>query len=426
MQFSKHWHSWVRSAKLWLIIGIGVKRWLVMLGIGTLFLGGGLVYLLLWLYQQAIISSELFRIIALSAVPDGVRIGFLLLVGGGLLMTGVIQLGRSLVAPFRRPGEDVGNVLVRYRQRNRGPRIVTIGGGTGMPELLRGLKAHTNNITAIVTVADDGGSSGRLRRELGVLPPGDFRNNIAALARDEELMTGLMQYRFGETVDADAPSQLRGHTLGNLLIAALTGLTGSFDEALFSMNRVLAMRGRVIPATLDDVTLVAHIRTATGVELVVGESEIPKKQGKIERVMLEPQTVRVYPPALQAILQADMIVMGPGSLYTSVMPNLLVRDIVLALEQAQGKRVYVCNATTQRGETDGYSLSDHVAAITRHTSPTVVQIALADQGNGVLVDEVENVRVISADLTASKRPDRHDGAKVAALLIELLENEKSS
>ncbi len=423
MQLDKHWRSWVRSLRLWLIIGIGVKRWLVMLGFGTLFLGGGLVYLLLWLYQQNFISADLFRIIALSSLSDGLRIGILLLLGSGLLLTGTIQLGRSLVAPFRRPGEDIGNVLLRYRQRNRGPRIVTIGGGTGMPELLRGLKVHTNNITAIVTVADDGGSSGRLRRELGVLPPGDFRNNIAALARDEELMTGLMQYRFGEAVDASTPSQLKGHTLGNLLIAALTGLTGSFDEALFSMNRVLAMRGTVIPATLDDVTLVAHIRTATGVERVVGESEIPNTAGKIERVMLEPQSVRVYPPALRAILQADMIIMGPGSLYTSVIPNLLVRDIVRALEQARGKRVYVCNVAAQPGETDGYSLSDHVNAIVNHSSDKVVQIAVAHHGNGVLVDDVENVRVISADLASTTRKDRHDGAKVAALLIELLENE---
>lgn len=423
MQFGNRWRSWVRSLRLWLIVGIGVKRWFLMVGVGTLFLGGGLAYLILWLRQQQIISPELFRLIVLSSLPDGVRIGFLLIVGGGFLLIGVIQLGRSLVAPFRRPGEDVGNVLLRYRQRNRGPRIVTIGGGTGMPELLRGLKVHTNNITAIVTVADDGGSSGRLRRELGMLPPGDFRNNIAALARDEELMTGLMQYRFGSAIDAETPSQLRGHTLGNLLIAALTGLTGSFDEALYSMNRVLAMRGRVIPATLDDVTLVAHVRTENGIERIVGESEIPHAGGKIERVMLEPQTVRVYPPALRAILQADMIVMGPGSLYTSVMPNLLVRDIVRALEQARGKRVYVCNATAQPGETDGYSLADHVAAIIDHTSPTVVQIAIAQRGGGVKVDEVPNVRVISADLASPTRQDRHDGAKVAAVLIGLLENE---
>lgn len=424
MQFGKQWRSWIRSLKLWLIIGIGVKRWIVMLGIGTLFLGGGLVYLILWLYQSGVISIRLFRLVALSSLPDGLRIGFLLLAGGLLMLIGVVQLGRSLVAPFRRPGEDVGDVLLRYRQRNRGPRIVTIGGGTGMPELLRGLKHYTNNITAIVTVADDGGSSGRLRRELGVLPPGDFRNNIAALARDEELMTGLMQYRFGEAVDADVPSQLKGHPLGNLLIAALTGLTGSFDEALYSMNRVLAMRGRVLPSTLDNVTLVAHVRTDDGVQRVVGESEIPHIPGKIEQVMLEPQRVRAYPPALRAILQADMIVMGPGSLYTSVIPNLLVRDLVSALEQARGKRVYVCNSAPQKGETDGYTLSDHVAAITRHTSKKVIQIAVAHKGSSVQVDEVENVRVISADLASQKRSDRHDGAKVAALLVGLLENEK--
>ena len=322
------------------------------------------------------------------------------------------------------------------------PRIVAIGGGTGMPGLLRGLTAYTHNITAVVTVADDGGSSGRLRRELGLLPPGDFRNNMAALSRDEALMTQLLQYRFGSSVSGGdehgAQGDLRGHAFGNLLLAALAGITGSFDEALLAAQRVLAMRGRVVPSTLEHVTLVAEVLVARGgetavLERVVGESAIPKAGGKIQRVDLEPANVRAYPPALRAIFQADLIVMGPGSLYTSILPNLLISDLAEALKHARAPKVYVCNLATQPGETDGYTVADHVHALLDHIPAGCLDMVLAndnlslaaDVGGGrtMFVQPVAPrgaVRLVTADLVDEKRPWRHDSQKVAKRVMELL------
>lgn len=322
------------------------------------------------------------------------------------------------------------------------PRIVAIGGGTGMPGLLRGLTAYTHNITAVVTVADDGGSSGRLRRELGLLPPGDFRNNMAALSRDEALMTQLLQYRFGSSVSGGdengAPGDLRGHAFGNLLLAALAGITGSFDEALLAAQRVLAMQGRVVPSTLEHVVLVAEVLVAregeTAVlERIVGESAIPKAGGKIQRVDLEPANVRAYPPALRAIFQADLIVMGPGSLYTSILPNLLISDLAEALKHARAPKVYVCNLATQPGETDGYTVADHVHALLDHIPAGCLDMVLAndnlslaaDAGGGrtVFVQPVPprgEVRLVTADLVDEKRPWRHDSQKVAKRVMELL------
>lgn len=322
------------------------------------------------------------------------------------------------------------------------PRIVAIGGGTGMPGLLRGLTAYTHNITAIVTVADDGGSSGRLRRELGLLPPGDFRNNMAALSRDEALMTQLLQYRFGSSVSSGdepgAQGELRGHAFGNLLLAALTGITGSFDEALLAAQRVLAMRGRVVPSTLEQVELVADVlvggegETAV-VHHIVGESAIPKAGGKIQRVGLEPANVRAYPAALRALFQADLIVMGPGSLYTSILPNLLISDLAEALKHARAPKVYICNLATQPGETDGYTVADHVHALLDHIPAGCLDMVLANDnlsfppsvggGHTVFVQPVpprDEVRLITADLVDEQRPWRHDSEKVAKRVMELL------
>ena len=316
--------------------------------------------------------------------------------------------------------------------RRRGPKIVAIGGGTGMPSFLRGIKQYTDNITAIVTVADDGGSSGRLRRELGVLPPGDFRNNIAALARDEALMTQVLQYRFGGNVGGNGNNELQGHSFGNLLLAALAGVTGSFDEALLAAERVLAMQGRVLPSTLEDVTLVADILTEEGVQQVVGESAIPKVNGRIQKVFLQPNTVRAYPPALKAVFQADLIVMGPGSLYTSILPNLLVPDLSEALRHARAIKVYICNLATQPGETDNYSVADHVATLLDHIPTECLDMALAndnlsippDRGGGstVYVQPLPppRLKLVTADLVDESRPWRHDSAKLAQAVINLL------
>jgi uncharacterized cofD-like protein len=321
---------------------------------------------------------------------------------------------------------------------SQGPRLVAIGGGTGMPNLLRGLRHYTGQITAVVTVADDGGSSGRLRRELGVLPPGDFRGNIAALSRDEELMTQLLQYRFGGSVSQAGRQggDLQGHAFGNLLLAALAGITGSFDEALLAAQRVLAMRGQVIPSTLEQVTLAADILIEneagqTELQRVSGESAITHANGRIQRVELEPANPRAYPPALKAIFQAEIILIGPGSLYTSILPNLLIPDLAQALKHARAPVVYICNLATQAGETSGYDVADHVRALHEHIPDLALDVVLANDnwdappealGRTAFVPlaEVPDVRIQTADLLDITRPWRHDSAKLAAAVMALL------
>lgn len=420
-----------RLWRLWLTVGMGVKRWLIVLIGGGMLIGLAALSLLAWGRSAGWLTPAWHALLTLDFLPTGWRILAPLVLGLGLLALAVERLGARLVAPFRRPDEAIAESLYNYSQGRRGPRVVAIGGGTGIPGLLRGLKAYTSNITAIVTVADDGGSSGRLRRELGLLPPGDFRNNIAALARDETLMTQLMQYRFGASLTAEEPGPLRGHAFGNLLLAALTGITGSFDQALLAMERVLAMRGRVMPFTLQPVTLVADVLTAAGLQRVVGESHIPEAGGRIQRVYVEP-TPRAYPPALQAILQADMVVMGPGSLYTSVLPNLLAPELAEALRHTRALRVYVCNLATQPGETDDFSVADHVAALTAHVSADIFDLVLAnnnlsippDTGGGhtLYVPPVPpaNLPMHALDLVDAQRPWRHDSAKVARAVMDLL------
>lgn len=420
-----------RLWRLWLTVGMGVKRWLILLIGGGMLVGLAGLSVLAWGRTSGWLTPAWHTLLTLDFLPVGWRVLAPLLLGLGLLALAVERLGARLVAPFRRPDEAIAESLYRYSQGQRGPRVVAIGGGTGMPGLLRGLKTYTNNITAIVTVADDGGSSGRLRREFGLLPPGDFRNNIAALARDEALMTQLMQYRFGASLTAEEPGQLRGHAFGNLLLAALTGITGSFDQALLAIERVLAMRGRVMPSTLQPVTLLADVLTEAGVQRVAGESHIPEAGGRIQRVYLEP-TPRAYPPALQAILQADIVVMGPGSLYTSVLPNLLAPELAEALRHTRALRVYVCNLATQPGETDDFSVADHVAALTAHVSADILDLVLAnnnltippDTGGGqtVYVAPVAPpvIPMLAIDLVDEQRPWRHDSAKVARAVMDLL------
>jgi uncharacterized cofD-like protein len=307
---------------------------------------------------------------------------------------------------------------------------VAIGGGTGLPALLRGLKEHTDHLTAIVTVADDGGSSGRLRRDLGVLPPGDFRNNIAALARDEALITQLFQYRFGE-------GGLEGHSLGNLFITALSEVTGSFEQALVESSRVLAIRGQVLPSTLANVTLQGDLREgpASTARRVSGESVITEVEGVIERVFLQPDNAPAYPDAVKAILAADLIVVGPGSLFTSILPNLLVHGIAEAVARSRALKVYVCNVATQRGETEGFSVEDHVKAIERHIGHSVFDVVLTN--NHFPASEADanyhyvrlatangssplGMKVVSLPLVDQRRPWRHDSALLAQAVVNLL------
>ncbi|MFQ5612367.1 MAG: uridine diphosphate-N-acetylglucosamine-binding protein YvcK [Anaerolineae bacterium] len=425
-----------RALVRWLTPGLGVKRWLLVLLVGITILALGLALFLRDLYGLTG-YPPFIRVLALQFWPRWLRALTFGGIGLGLTALGVFRLNHTLLQAYTPGGQvdpaEVAERVYRSRRRRRGPRLVAIGGGTGLSALLRGVKHYTDNITAIVTVADDGGSSGRLRRSLGVLPPGDFRNCIAALADDEALTTQLFQYRFPSSPPGSdrETGGLEGHSFGNLFITTMAEVTGSFERALLESGKVLAIRGQIVPSTLEDVTLCADVAAEHGAERVSGESAIPKARWPIERVYLEPDGVRAYPGAVRAILEADLIALGPGSLYTSVLPNLLVADIAEALRSSQAPKVYICNVATQRGETDGYSLADHVAALDRHVGPAVFSHVLAnnnlahplpDEGTVTLVPpEVPpgfTYEVVSDDLVDNTRPWRHHPAKLAAALFE--------
>ncbi|MFH2102934.1 MAG: uridine diphosphate-N-acetylglucosamine-binding protein YvcK [Chloroflexota bacterium] len=335
-------------------------------------------------------------------------------------------LNRSLLVPFLRPGIKLVDQVSAYRRRERGPRVVVIGGGNGISTVLRGLKQHTHNLIAVVSVADDGGSSGELRKSLGILPPGDIRNCLSALSNDEALLTQLFQYRFsGDT-------GLGGHSFGNLFISALVDITGSFEEAIAESGRVLSVHGRVIPATLHDVRLVADVElpnTQTEVR-VEGESKIPQTAGRVRRVWLEPNDAAAFPPVIQTILAADMIVIGPGSLYTSILPNILVKDLLAAFYASRALKVFVCNVATQVGETDMYTCSDHLITLDAAIGSNIIDIVVCNSlyegelSSGVqwvkLDDEItRDARIYSADLIDSDHPWRHDSVKLAQVLMDL-------
>lgn len=316
-----------------------------------------------------------------------------------------------------------------------GLHIVAIGGGTGMPQLLRGLRAYTDNITAIVTVADDGGSSGRLRQQMGVLPPGDFRNNIAALSEAEDLMTRLFQYRFAKHDLSGAANELAGHSFGNLFIATMAAVTGSFEKGLAECSRVLAVRGRVLPSTLENLTLCAEVAHTTrdGGEswtVVEGESNLPEAGGRIQRVFLKPEHPPAYPEVIRWILRADLIVAGPGSFFTSVLPNLLVPAIRDAICATTVPRIYLCNVATQPGETDHYTVSDHMAQLRRHAGEAFTTVLANDNydptqppytiGDWVTLphaNEAIPYRLFTGDLVDAKRPWHHNPQKLAARLM---------
>ena len=419
-------HAW-RQLRLWLEPGIGVKRWLLLMILGTALIGLGLAYFLLDIYR-ANPDSSLLATISLTALPRWARAVLLGVVGLGLLLLGFFRLNRTLLAPYVRPGKPVVDAITEHRRLGRGPKVVALGGGNGLATLLRGLKEHTTNLTAIVTVADDGGSSGRLRRELGLPPPGDLRNCLAALSDDEDLLTQLFQYRFMEG------GGLEGHSFGNLFIAALAGVTGSFDRGVLEAGRVLRIRGQVLPATLSDVALVADKTPALEAHevRVEGESRIPASPGRINRVRLEPGEPPAYPEAIRAVLSADMIVIGPGSLYTSVLPNLLVPDLAGAIRASRAFKVYVCNVASQPGETDGYDCAQHLAALESHAGGglvdgilvnSVVPPNLPDRVCPVPVTEEQSLSVsrFPADVVDVDRPWRHDSEKLAHVLLRLLE-----
>ncbi len=413
----------------WLRPGLGVKRWLLVILAGTTLIGLGFAVLLIDVYRTAPESwwLPILSFLSLRFLARPLRALIFGGLGLALIFTGIWGLNKTLLRPFMRPGSRLVDAVSEYRKRDRGPRVVVIGGGTGLAALLRGLKGSTHNLTAIVTVADDGGSSGELRRSLGVLPPGDIRNCLAALSDDEELITQLFQYRF-----AGGTGNLGGHTLGNLLITAMADITGSFPEGVAEMGKVLTVRGTVMPATLHDVRLVADVIVPDSQRemRVKGESEIPKAAGRIKRVWLEPNNPLAYPPAIQSILAADVIVIGPGSLFTSILPNLLVSDLTAAIRSSRALKMYVCNVATQPGETDGFNCGDHVRTLEKHVGEHLFDLVISNnQCNGKLPNGVSWVcldaateadySTYQADLLDEERPWRHDSNKLAHVIIDL-------
>ncbi|OLC32609.1 MAG: hypothetical protein AUH31_00295 [Armatimonadetes bacterium 13_1_40CM_64_14] len=334
-------------------------------------------------------------------VLSPVELGTALIVGGlAVVFWSLRGAVRAVATALLPPGrQQLVEVLARQRQRRRGPHVVVIGGGTGLSTLLRGLKSHTTNLAAVVTVFDDGGSSGRLRRELGILPPGDIRDCLVALAESEPLMTRLFEYRFhGGALD--------GHAFGNLFIASLTGVTGDLESAIKETSKVLNIRGRVLPSAVEDVTLWAEFTDGTIVE---GESKITHTHKRILRVGLKPTDVGAVPEVLQALSDAELIVLGPGSLYTSVIPNLLVRGVSDAIRASRALRVYVCNVMTQPGETDGFSASDHVRVLRELIAPDIVTHALVN------VQPPRNRALVARYMAEGAEPVRPDLDAIADL-----------
>jgi len=433
------------NIRRWLTPGIGVKRWLLVLFAGLLLLALGVAHLI----RQASrdleptgLAQSLIDAITLQFLPYPLR-GLLAGVAGlSLIAVGAYRAARALTDPFRLAG---GGPLVEliYQKRflARGPRIVAIGGGTGLSTLLRGLKEHTSNLTAIVTVADDGGSSGVLREELGIPPVGDIRRCIAALADAEPLMSELLQYRFpGSPSDPTRASggTLGGHAVGNLLIAAMTAIQGGdFEEGLRQMNRVLAVRGQVLPATAVPLTLHAELTDGT---IVDGQSRIAQ-QPSIARAWISPTDVRASEDAVAAIGEAELIVLGPGSLYTSLLPSLLLGDIRDAVAASSALRIYVCNVATQPGETTGFDLSDHVEALVGHAGVGILDAVLANNRFGVRVPAdyaAEPVklrwppslatppRLVLDDVVDPDHGHHHDPTLLAAAVLRLYERESGA
>lgn len=338
----------------WLIPGLQVKRWFALILLGTIFMTLG--FMILIDVRPVFYMMEFVRKIAMK-VSSGWIAFSVVMFGAAVFFKGWKETNLSMLGGI--DNNTVLESLYRKRKLNRGPKVVAIGGGTGLSMLLKGIKHITNNITAVVTVGDDGGSSGRLREEMGILPPGDIRNCIAALADDEDLVTKLFQYRF------KSGEGLEGHSFGNLFLTALCSITGNMVRAVQESSNVLSIRGRVLPATLDDMKLVAEMEDG---RIIHGESTIPEAHGKIKRLFTDPKKCKALKDVIDAIKAADLIILGPGSLYTSVTPNLLVPEISEAIVKASAKKIYVCNIMTQPGETDNYTVSDHISALMKHAN----------------------------------------------------------
>jgi len=425
------------SSVKWLYPGMRVKRWLLLVPVGLAAAIAGVVLLanIRIVDVLGVVASEAFRLFGLrldepaTQIPTGIG---LIILGLLLIFISLRQVVRSITSVVSPEAQGkLADVVFQRRYLSQGQRIVVIGGGTGLSTMLRGLKQHTSNIVAVVTVTDDGGSSGRLQREMGMLPPGDIRNCLVALADAEPLMMELFQYRFAEGIEG-----LDGHSFGNLLIAAMTRITGDFERAVKETSNILAIRGRVLPSTIENVRLQAELEDGSFVE---GETNIVKSPSPIKHIMLHPSTVKPLDETLKSLELADCIVIGPGSVYTSIIPNLLVQGIPEAIRASNAVKIYVCNVMTQPGETDGYTASDHVKAVAKHTEHRVFQYVLVNQerpskelldkyareGQFFVEPDAQVIREmgyrpIVGDYISQTNVVRHDPEKLAQAILKLI------
>ena len=420
--------------------GLGIKRCFLFIGIGIALICCALILLtdthiaLMIEFSLAKACAAWFNWQASYMAVDV----FLLVLGIVCLSWGLWRSATYLYSASQaHPSSSMLGALGMGSQRNVGLKIVALGGGTGLSTLLRGLKKYSSNITAIVSVSDNGGSSGRLSKELDMLPPGDIRNCLTALADDEDLLTELFRFRF----DKGESQSLGGHAFGNLFLAALYRIYDDFEVALKKGSALLAIRGRVLPATLTSTVLCAKLRDG---RIIKGESEIPNAHGEITDVFLEPSDCQAPPDVIKAIEEADVVILGPGSLYTSVMPNLLIKNIVKALEKTSAPVIYVCNVMTQSGETDGYTAADHLQAIYHHINKPLVDYVIANSGKPnkeqlekyakegskpVVLDydrlKKMDVQPIHSKLFKDEQLVRHDPDYLADAIMNLLEGVKS-
>jgi uncharacterized cofD-like protein len=419
----------------WLYPGIKLKRWLFLFSLGVASASMGLS--IVFNYQYAgTIEEAIFRLVYQTTgqyyYTVTTLVGIAIVICGLLLMwLATRQIIHSVISVLIPQGsERLIELIFQKRKLNKGPAVTVIGGGTGLSVLLRGIKGVTSNITAIVTVADDGGSSGRIRQDLGQIPPGDLRNCLVALADTEPLMEKLFQHRFG------GEGGLSGHNFGNLFIAAMTEVLGDVEKALKESSKVLAVRGRVLPASTQRVRLLARMEDGSTVE---GESQIPLCNKEIHRVYLLPEDVKPVESALEAVIDADAVILGPGSLYTSVLPNLLVKGVADALRKTQAVKIYICNVMTQPGETDGYTASRHVQAIIDHVGPGIIDYVVVNSqivaedlkskyaGQGaypvepdVAAIEALGMKVLQADIISETNLVRHDPVKLSRTIMAMV------
>lgn len=414
----------------WLKPGIKVKRWLAFGIFGILLIAFGFTELVT--HRIYDIYYKVFYI-------------FLNITGLFVLYVSVTEIMKSIIALVNRgylkvslDSEKIESLIYEKRLLVKGPKIVVIGGGTGLSTMLRGLKYYTSNITAIVTVGDDGGGSGDLREDLGMLPPGDIRNCILALADTEPLMEDLLQYRFKD-------GRLKNQSFGNLFLAAMAGISDNFEEAVQKMSSVLAVTGKVIPVTLDNMQLVARLQNGNIVE---GESQIPeeaiKQNSRIDELMIKPENAKALKEALDAIKEADAIVMGPGSLYTSITSNLLVKDIAKAVRRSDAIKIYISNIMTQPGETTGFKVSDHLKVLRKYGGKDIVDYVIVNTGeiteelrdkynqegaDLVKLDEEDiksmGINIVGENLVKVKNGTvKHDSDKLAEVLADTIMEKK--